>query len=106
LQKVHRQDSVLGTLSNAPFRGLSTSYETMIKKAFAEQYWNSTEPIPLPSIPSGTEVFTQMEANFGLFFGLAVALHESTLVADHSPFVSGWKQAASTPGLAKPSWPD
>ena len=82
LQKVHRHDSVLGTLSKAPFRGLSTSYEAMIKKAFAEQYWNSTERIPLPSIPSGTEEFTQMEANFGLFFGLAVALYESTLVAD------------------------
>ena len=86
LQTVHRQDSVLGTFSQAPFRGLSTSYEAMIKKAFAEQYWNSTERIPLPSIPSGTEEFTQMEANFGLFFGLAVALYESTLVADQSPF--------------------
>ncbi|MGH8527969.1 MAG: hypothetical protein ACREXY_28230, partial [Gammaproteobacteria bacterium] len=86
LQKVHRQDSVLGTLSNAPFRGLSTSYETMIKKAFAEQYWNSTEPVLLPSIPGPTELFTQMEANFGLFFGLAVALYESTLVSDQTPF--------------------
>jgi len=86
LQKVHRHDSVLGTLANAPFRGLSTSYEMMIKKAFAEQYWNSTEPVPLPSIPSGMEDFTQMEANFGLFFGLAVALYQSTLVADQTPF--------------------
>ena len=85
LQKVHRQDSVLGTLSNAPFRGLSTSYETMIKKAFAEQYWNSSERIPLPSIPNYRK-FTQMESNFGLFFGLAVALYESTLVADQTPF--------------------
>ena len=81
LQKVHRQDSVLGPLSNAPWRGLSTSYEAMIKQAFTEQYWNSTETIDTPTI-----VFTQMEFNFGLFFGLAVAMYESTLVADQSPF--------------------
>lgn len=85
LQNVHRRDSVLGTLSKVPFRGLSTSYETMIKKAFAEQYWNSTERTELPSTPSSRE-FTQMEANFGLFFGLAVALYQSTLVADQTPF--------------------
>jgi len=81
LQQVHRQDSVLGPLSNAPLRGLSTSYETMIKQAFAEQYWNSTEPVETADV-----VFTQMEFNFGLFFGLAVAMYESTLVADQSPF--------------------
>jgi cytochrome c peroxidase len=81
LQKVHPQDSVLGPLSNAPRRGLSTSYEAMIKKTFAEQYWNSTEPIETPNV-----VFTQMEFNFGLFFGLSVALYEATLVADYSPF--------------------
>jgi cytochrome c peroxidase len=81
LQKVHRQDSVLGPLSNAPRPGLSTTYEAMIKQAFTEQYWNSTETIDTPTI-----VFTQMEFNFGLFFGLAVAMYEATLVADQSPF--------------------
>ena len=30
--------------------------------------------------------FTQMEANFALFFGLAVQAYEATLVADSSPF--------------------
>ena len=53
----------------------------MIKQAFTEQYWNSTETIDTPTI-----VFTQMEFNFGLFFGLAVAMYEATLVADQSPF--------------------
>jgi cytochrome c peroxidase len=85
LQQVHHRDSVLGSLSAAPFRGLFTSYQRMIKKAFREEYWNSTEPLKLGSTPSETE-FTQMEANFGLFFGLSVALYESTLVADQSPF--------------------
>ena len=30
--------------------------------------------------------FTQMEANFSLFFGLAVQMYESTLVSDDTPF--------------------
>lgn len=84
LQKVHRLDSVLGSLSNAPARGLSTSYEALIKRAFHERYWNSSQVIPFPT-PS-VQSFTQMEANFSLFFGLAIALYESTLVADITPF--------------------
>ena len=82
LQKIHPQDSVLGPLSKAPLNGLSLSYTTLIQRAFAEPYWNSSE---LLDARNGLK-FTQMEANFGLFFGLAVALYESTLVADQSPF--------------------
>lgn len=81
LQTVHPEDSVLGSLSKAPYRGLNTTYETLVKTAFAEQYWNSDEAIETPGI-----VFNQMEFNFGLFFGLSVALYESTLVADQSYF--------------------
>jgi cytochrome c peroxidase len=36
--------------------------------------------------PAGGNRYTQMEANFALFFGLAVQLYQSTLVADDSPF--------------------
>ncbi|MGH8537650.1 MAG: cytochrome-c peroxidase [Gammaproteobacteria bacterium] len=85
LQFVHPGDSVLGRLSKAPFRGLSTSYEAMIKQAFAAQYWNSSALTKLPGTPNEAE-FTQMEANFGFFFGLAVALYEATLVSDQTPF--------------------
>lgn len=81
LQTVHPKDSVLGSLSKAPYRGLDTTYESLIKAAFAEQYWDSDEPIETPGI-----VFNQMEFNFGLFFGLSVALYESTLVADQTYF--------------------
>jgi cytochrome c peroxidase len=72
----------------------------MIKKAFAEPYWNSTELSTLPSIPSPTE-FTQMEANFGLFFGLAIALYESTLVADQTPFDQWMETGRFNRGFAK-----
>lgn len=85
LQYVHPQDSVLGALSNAPSPGVSTTYEAMIKKAFWDQYWNSTERFELPSTPEATEI-TQMEANFSLFFGLALLLYQSTLLADQTPF--------------------
>jgi len=85
LQQVDPDDSVLGPLSKAPQRGLSTTYQAMIKQAFTEHYWNSAETPTLPSIPNPTE-FSHMEANFGLFFGLAVALYEATLVADRTPF--------------------
>jgi cytochrome c peroxidase len=85
LQQVHPHDSVLGPLSNAPLPGLATSYEALIKQAFAEPYWNAGDTLTLPSTPQET-AFTQMEINFSFFFGLAVLMYESTLVADHTPF--------------------
>jgi hypothetical protein len=36
--------------------------------------------------PPGAEAFTQMQANFSLFFGLAVQLYETTLISDQTPF--------------------
>lgn len=99
LQKVHRHDSVLGPLSNAPGRGLSTSYEALIKRAFHDRYWKSTQLVPFPT-QSGTE-FTQMEANFTLFFGLAIALYESTLVADRTPFDLWMDSGFFNPGFGR-----
>lgn len=84
-QYVHPYDSVLGQLSKAPGNGLSTTYEAMIKKAFVDTYWNYKELIELPSTPIPAK-FTQMEANFGFFLGLAIAMYEATLVADRTPF--------------------
>jgi cytochrome c peroxidase len=99
LQKVHRLDSVLGSLSNAPGRGLNTSYEALIKKAFHDRYWKSTQRIPFVT-PSVTD-FSQMEANFTLFFGLAVALYEATLVADRTPFDLWMETGFFNPGFGK-----
>jgi len=81
LQQVHPQDSVLGPLAQGRLRGLATTYNTLIKKAFVAKYWNSTVPLPTP-----IGELTHMEANFGFFFGLAVGLYETTLVADETPF--------------------
>ncbi len=84
LQVVHRDDSVLGTLANTratgnpAATGLATTYGDLIRAAFAPRFWQSSSLTP--------EGFTQMEANFSLFFGLAVQMYESTLVSDDTPF--------------------
>jgi len=79
-QRVHRKDSVLGPFAN-PIRGLNTTYDALIRAAFQPQYWNSAQ-----MVSSGNDEFTHMEANFSLFFGLAIQLYEATLVSDETPF--------------------
>jgi cytochrome c peroxidase len=39
-----------------------------------------------PARPLATNEYTQMEANFSLFFGLALQMYESTLIANDTPF--------------------
>jgi cytochrome c peroxidase len=112
LQQVHRQDSVLGEVSRQPLPGINTSsYADLIKKAFRPEWWqgevnlaaDGTEPVggaedtmglielskalkkakkPRPTLTA----YTHMEANFSLFFGLAIQLYEATLVSDQTPF--------------------
>ena len=73
-------------------------YVTLIKKAFNPKYWNNTtqkitySATGVPTIsavaadPANTNEFTQMEANFSLFFGLAIQLYESVLNSNDSKF--------------------
>lgn len=96
-QVVHPQDSVLGSFSRYPLRGLNTSYDAMIRSAFKPEWWSSNlaiqidangEPIftKKPAIQLTDDEFTQAEYNFSLFFGLAIQAYESTLVSDRAPF--------------------
>ncbi|MBI4537617.1 MAG: cytochrome C peroxidase [candidate division NC10 bacterium] len=89
-QLVHPRDSVLGSLAKSGIdrrgrvsrgNGLNTMYAAMVEAAFHDQYWNYGGSITLPQ---GT--YTQTEANFALFFGLAIQLYEATLVSDDTPF--------------------
>ncbi|GBE91300.1 cytochrome-c peroxidase [Nostoc cycadae] len=96
-QIVHPEDSVLGTDSRSPQTGLQTStYEQLIAQAFKNEWWESNRVIqvnangsknfsdkPNGSLPHNK--YTLMEYNFPLFFGLAVQLYESTLIADDTP---------------------
>ncbi|HXE96283.1 MAG TPA: cytochrome c peroxidase [Dongiaceae bacterium] len=93
LQLVHPNDrvfSVPSQLSRASLlpdgtitgnRGLDTDYTRMIEAAFVDKYWNYNQNITLPE-----GRFTQIEANFSLFWGLAIQLYEATLVSDRAPF--------------------
>jgi cytochrome c peroxidase len=86
-QLVHPKDSVLGPLSRAVLQqngktaglnGLNTGYAQLIIDAFQDNLWNSNQLTP--------DGFIQMEANFSLFWGLAIQLYEATLIADQTPF--------------------
>ena len=96
--------------------GLTVSYEQLIKAAFKDELWNSSKIVefnviddylkdpsaydpatyylsngvpvvkPRPNRALRANEYTQMEANFSFFFGLAVQLYEATLIADDSPF--------------------
>ncbi len=100
-QQVSASDSRLGFLSlGAPGgTGLNTTYAAMIQAAFPPRYWNNTtqkvtfDADGIPSFqpwdgvtPLTTDEYTHMEANFAFFFGLAVQMYETTLVADDSKF--------------------
>jgi cytochrome c peroxidase len=87
-QTVSPTDSVLGTYAGAAGKGLvdpvtkaPIGYEALIKKAFDPKFWSSAS---LTDIGSGN--YRQIEKNFSLFWGLAIASYESTLISDDSPF--------------------
>ena len=133
-QLVDPTDSVLGAYSNASkkpgAKGLNTTYQALIMKAFKPVFWQSSSTITIGSstpinlaqltsdlisiISPGTVVpltatkeaqtnviipsnqYSQMEANFSLFWGLAVQMYEETLIANDSPvdqFFDGKKNA-------------
>ena len=92
----------------------------MIQAAFQPQYWNNTtqhlefvnpadpslglKVVAGPATPGNTNQFTQMEANFSLFFGLAVQLYEATLISGESPFDAFLAGAANLTG-PQARWP-
>jgi len=81
LQKVASDDSVLGCFCDASGHGLcskKTSYSQLIREAFKPEWWSGRRLTP--------EGFTHMEANFSLYWGLAIMMYESTLVSDQAPY--------------------
>jgi cytochrome c peroxidase len=88
-QKVHYEDSVLGPLSLSSSGnlkpGLNTIYKKLITQAFNQKYW-AYSGIGQFGAPPGQPPYNQMEANFSMFFGLALQLYQSTLISDQSPF--------------------
>lgn len=82
-QAVHAQDSVLGAVRDGSGFGLAGTYENYIKKAFAKRFWSGQGDF---GTSASGHAYTQAEANFAFFFGLAIQLYESTLVSDQTLF--------------------
>ncbi|MCI0636471.1 MAG: conjugal transfer protein, partial [Actinobacteria bacterium] len=90
-QAVHPEDGVLGPYRHRSGSGLRPTYAKLVRQAFHRRYWSAPRArtgskFGVP--PIGGAPYTHMEANFALFFGLAVQLYESTLVSDQAPFDS------------------
>ena len=82
-QTVDPEDSVLGKLASDSGKGLKISYADLVKKAFAKRWWNGKGEFG-QSLDGAA--YSQMEANFALFFGLAIQLYEDTLISDQTLF--------------------
>ena len=91
-QRVHPQDSVLASIRHPSSIGLRVSYARLIQDSFQDSFWSSNAIFDRAGnlIGSGTPVgldqFSLMEANFSLFWGLAVQMYESTLISSDAPF--------------------
>ncbi len=98
LQEVKADDSVLGPLAVAGGKGLTSNYADMIRAAFHDKWWNSNQVVDgvlnvLPGVmvpTDGTSLptneYSLMESNFSLFWGVAIAAYEATLVSDDAPY--------------------
>lgn len=80
-QKVALDDSALGPYANANGDGLPYTYDQAIKYIFKDKFWTSNQKVAI----DGRE-YSQTEANFPLFWAIAVALYEAELVSDDTPF--------------------
>jgi cytochrome c peroxidase len=101
-QVISTRDSVLGSIAaDRP------TYASLVKKAFRPEYWRSPSIMIMPATfarllgtmdlensrhpnhprtgQKDSEV-TQMQANFAMFFGMAVQSYLATLVANDTPF--------------------
>ena len=76
LQTIDPNDSVLAGLDPA------LTYADLIAAAFHPEWWNSRGTVTLPE----GDVVTLPEANFAMFFGLAVMMYERTLISDQAPY--------------------
>lgn len=80
-QQIHANDSVLAAYADAA-RPL---YAELIQAAFQPRLWNSPVPVSFEPGRADAQQYSQMEANFTLFFGLAIQAYESTLISDQAP---------------------
>ncbi|CAA7625161.1 cytochrome-c peroxidase [Magnetospirillum sp. UT-4] len=83
-QKVHPGDSVLGKVYSRKTlgQGITGTYADWVKRAFKPEWWQGgVEPAGMPA-PG----YSQMEGNFSLFWGIAVARYQASLISDDSKY--------------------
>lgn len=98
-QQIAPDDSVLGQYADD-----RPPYQSLIRRAFRPEFWNSPGLISFTQLdamkvrsmdllstasPAHRPLrldLNQMEANFALFFGVALQIYQSTLVSDDTPF--------------------
>ncbi|MEQ1663416.1 MAG: cytochrome c peroxidase [Thiobacillus sp.] len=107
-QHVHWNDSVLGPYAYAkpdqPAKGLKTYYMHLVRGAFNSKYWSDLNrnaakygmPQPTSSNPQ-PYAYNQYEANFAMFFGIALQLYQQTLISDDSPLDRSARDAEGLP---------
>lgn len=102
-QKVHYQDSVFSAMgltsstASEAKAGLNMTYKAMITKAFNPKYWSYTALGPFGAPAPGQTPYNQVEANFSLFFGIALQMYEATLISDQAPIDVTPRNAALMP---------
>ncbi len=106
VQEVHSEDSILGPYAYSGAatvqKGLRTFYLTLVRQAFNPKYWSSTQRGPFGAPPPATAgesplPFSQAEANFGMFFALALQVYQSTLISDDAPIDRSRRDAQGLP---------
>ncbi|MCB1935436.1 MAG: cytochrome-c peroxidase [Nitrosomonas sp.] len=104
-QHVHWNDGILGNYAYSTEgqlrKGLHTPYYMFIIQAFNPKYWSyfarDRFGAPPPSSATHNLPYLQIEANFGMFFALALQLYQSTLISDDSPFDRSARDANGIP---------
>lgn len=91
-QQVASDDSALAALRHSSGTGLNRGYADLIRATFQDRWWNSDVVVDRNlnvirrGTPSGLNEFSVMEANFSMFWGLAIQMYVSTLISGDSPF--------------------
>jgi cytochrome c peroxidase len=106
-QVVDATDSVLGPYRASAFpTGLKGTYRSLVVAAFQPAFWNGKQLVVLDPANPVTTTFTQTEANFALFFGLAIQEYEKTLVPDQTRFDAFAEAAVAANSLFVPGLTD
>lgn len=106
-QRVHPHDSVLGAFRDSGGLGLTVTYTQLIQETFDPVWWDAPawttcgRRTARTALPRGDnqydrECFHLMEANFTLFWGLAIQAYERTLISGQARFDAFVRQVLST----------